>query len=100
MLNHAHRDIDRRGDAALLARLDLRAEKVELQAGVHHADLRGIVAHPVMALAEERDPVDAGLDERLRERIGVELRADIGDMRRRMKIEMYLAVAGRDQFGG
>ena len=40
MLIHAHGDINGRGDAPLFTGFDLRAQQVELQAGVHHARAR------------------------------------------------------------
>ena len=48
-------EIDWRGDADFLRRLDLRAQQVELERRVHRAGLRRMVGPAVVALGEEGD---------------------------------------------
>ena len=88
-------EIDRRVDAHGVQRVDLGAQKVELQVRVHLADRGGVVGDAVVALGEDGDAVHVGVLERLGEGLRVEPRANAGDQRAGVEIQMDLAKAHR-----
>jgi hypothetical protein len=74
-----------------MAGFDLRAEQVELQVRMHPADLGRIVAPAVVALGKNIDRIDVRQLERFLELLLREMRPDIRQMFRGVKIQMNLA---------
>ena len=87
------REIDRRGDAFAMQRVDLGAQQVEAEAGVHPAHLGRVVGQAVMALGKDGDRVDVGLLEGTGEVARVEAGADALDQAGGVEVEMDLAKA-------
>ena len=71
--------------------LDLLSHQVKFQMWMHRPDLGGIVGEAVMAFGENRDRVHVRLFHRRGEFGRVEIFADVSNVRRCMKIQMYLA---------
>jgi hypothetical protein len=86
-------EIDRDLYVDLLAGVHLGAQQIEIEVGVHRADLGGVIGHPVMALREAGDGIDVGVLERLLPVLFVEGGADALDVGRGVKIEVDLAEA-------
>ena len=99
MLIHPHADVRWRHDTALAAGFDLFAQQIEFQAGVSCPRLSRIVAHTMVALREQGDPVDSSLIQHGSELISIEVRTHIRDKFRGMKIQMDLTKASSHQVG-
>ena len=82
--------------SAALSAVDHVAQQVGArEVGMRRAGLGRIVRPAVMALGEDGDRVDMRLLERRHEVVGIERRADAGDMLGGVEVEVDLAVAQR-----
>jgi hypothetical protein len=66
-------------------------EQVDAQPGVHRADLGRVVGVAVVALGEDVDAVDVRVGHRRGEGCGVEVDCHVGDVARRVEVEVDLA---------
>jgi hypothetical protein len=74
-----------------LAGVDLRAEKIERQMRMSFADLSVVVGPAVMALGKDVDRVDGRVLQDRRKPVGIEIRPDLCDVFRGVKIDVNLA---------
>lgn len=87
----AGRQVDRHIDIDLLARIHLRAEKIEFQIRVHHPDAGRMVAHAVVAERKTGDGINMRRLETLLPLLLVEPFSDSGNIGRCVKIQMDLS---------
>ena len=71
----------------------LTKEVASVKRGMSGAGFRRVVAHAMMALGKDRHAVHPSLQKGRGKGFRIELAADVGNVRRRMKIEVNLAEA-------